>query len=283
MICCSMRLIITFLSVFICLSAFGQMPLVYQGHAHNDYKHKRPLLDALDNGFMSVEADVFLVNGEILVAHTRLGVNQKNSLRALYLDPLRKRVQENGGCVYTNGPQEFVLMIDLKTNGQEMMDKLNEELSEYSELFTVFRGDAKTPGPVRVVLSGGPNYDMVMSYNPRYMSMDESSTGFDRSRNADITPRVSSSYGSIFSWKGRGKIPKDEQEKLVSIVNEAHKYGKRVRFWATPQKEAIWKAQLDAGVDWLNIDDLARFRRFYLKYVKQHNLHPEENWQPCNN
>ena len=29
-------------------------------HAHNDYEHKRPLFDALDHGFCSVEADVFL-------------------------------------------------------------------------------------------------------------------------------------------------------------------------------------------------------------------------------
>ena len=34
-----------------------------QAHAHNDYEHPRPLLDALDHGFCSVEADVFLTDG----------------------------------------------------------------------------------------------------------------------------------------------------------------------------------------------------------------------------
>ena len=33
-----------------------------QAHAHNDYYHTRPLLDALSHGFCSVEADVFLVD-----------------------------------------------------------------------------------------------------------------------------------------------------------------------------------------------------------------------------
>ena len=37
-------------------------------HAHNDYEHDRPLLDALDEGFTSIEADVFLVEGQLLVA-----------------------------------------------------------------------------------------------------------------------------------------------------------------------------------------------------------------------
>ncbi|MDO5577318.1 MAG: hypothetical protein Q4F84_09575, partial [Fibrobacter sp.] len=37
------------------------------GHSHNDYWRSRPLQDALDNGFCSVEADVFLRKGEFLV------------------------------------------------------------------------------------------------------------------------------------------------------------------------------------------------------------------------
>ena len=39
-------------------------------HAHNDYAHRRPLWDALDRGFCSVEADIFLSRGELLVGHT---------------------------------------------------------------------------------------------------------------------------------------------------------------------------------------------------------------------
>ena len=41
-----------------------QMAIKPAFHAHNDYLHSRPLLDALDQGFDSVEADVFLVNEE---------------------------------------------------------------------------------------------------------------------------------------------------------------------------------------------------------------------------
>ncbi len=40
-------------------------PLV-NAHAHNDYAHKRPLADALDHGFCSVEADIFLVDGALI-------------------------------------------------------------------------------------------------------------------------------------------------------------------------------------------------------------------------
>src|SRR5256885_4523438 len=55
-------------------------------HAHNDYEHPRPLLDALDCGFLSVEADVFLVNGQLLVAHDREKTSPQRTLQSLYLD-----------------------------------------------------------------------------------------------------------------------------------------------------------------------------------------------------
>lgn len=47
----------------------GAVVPLERAHAHNDYEHDRPLFDALDSGFKSVEADVFgkpvvLVHGD---------------------------------------------------------------------------------------------------------------------------------------------------------------------------------------------------------------------------
>lgn len=251
------------------LSAQDHFQLVYNGHSHNDYTRKRPLLDALDNGFMSVEVDVFFRKGDIKVAHTIFGISKKKNLKNLYLEPLSKRVKENGGSVYAGEDCEFVIMIDLKDNGPEIMDVLNKQLSEYPELFTTYSNGKKTQGPVKIVLSGGPQYDLVMKYDPRVMCMDEHISGFDKKHNVDVCPRVSTKYGSEFSWTGRGEMPADEKQKLEELVKNAHMYGKKVRLWATPANEAVWKAQLDAGVDWINVDNLARFRKFYLEYLKE--------------
>ena len=53
------------------ISAGPERPVepLERAHAHNDYEHERPLLDALDHGFCSVEADIVLSEGELLVAH----------------------------------------------------------------------------------------------------------------------------------------------------------------------------------------------------------------------
>src|SRR5213079_469657 len=83
-------------------------------HAHNDYLHPRPLFDALDHGFCSVEADIHLVAGKLLVAHDVNKTNPDRTLQSLYLDPLRQRIKSNHGRVYKDGPT-VVLLIDIKT------------------------------------------------------------------------------------------------------------------------------------------------------------------------
>ena len=49
-------------------SALAQSPLK-KAHAHNDYEHERPFFEAFQLGFGSIEADVYAVNGELLVGH----------------------------------------------------------------------------------------------------------------------------------------------------------------------------------------------------------------------
>ena len=78
-----------------------------RAHAHNNYEHDRPLYDALSNDFKSVEADVWSVDGELLVAHDREGVQSGRTLESLYLAPLRGIVQANGGSVYPGDPDYF--------------------------------------------------------------------------------------------------------------------------------------------------------------------------------
>src|SRR4051794_7241519 len=79
-------------------------------HAHNDYAHPRPLFDALDQGFTSVEADVFPVDGELLVGHNRRDLKPDRTLETLYLAPLADRVEKNSGHVFPQATRFFLLI-----------------------------------------------------------------------------------------------------------------------------------------------------------------------------
>src|SRR5215472_9873878 len=120
-------------AAFLCAATLHAQPAptpLTRVHAHNDYVHQRPLFDALDHGFCSVEADVYLVDGQLLVAHERFQTKPERTLQALYLDPLQERVKKNGGHVYPAGP-EFTLLIDLKGDWHSIYPVLRDILKHY--------------------------------------------------------------------------------------------------------------------------------------------------------
>ncbi|HET6986212.1 MAG TPA: glycerophosphodiester phosphodiesterase family protein, partial [Kribbella sp.] len=106
-------------------------------HAHNDYDHRRPLQDALDRGFNSVEADVWLVDGELRVAHDLDDAVPGRTLESLYLKPLADRVRENHGQVYKHG-RDFQLLIDIKSDGPSTYAAVDKALQQYRGISTVF-------------------------------------------------------------------------------------------------------------------------------------------------
>jgi hypothetical protein len=236
-----------------------------QAHAHNDYEHDRPLYDALGEGFTSVEADIYLVAGELLVAHDPEDLDPARTLSALYLEPLRQRVIRNLGAVYP-GHRGFQLLIDIKTEGESTYAALDELLRDrrYSFLWTTFRYGHVSRGAVTAVVSGNrPRATMaaqrtrVAFYDGRIANQTDLGPGSD----ARLTPLVSDNWTSLFTWTGTGPMPAEEKTKLRDIVRTAHRAGQRVRFWATPDipgapRDAVWRELVAADVDHINTDDL---------------------------
>jgi hypothetical protein len=237
-------------------------------HAHNDYEHKRPLLDALERGFCSVEADIWLVDGRLLVAHDRSGVKPERTLQALYLEPLRERVRRNGGRVYPGGP-ETILLVDVKSDAEKTYAVLREVLKEYADMLTVFRAGGTATNAVTVIISGNRDRQGMASDAVRYAALDGRLEDLDSGAPNHFIPLVSESWTKLFTWRGTGQMPKAEQEKLQQTVAKSHLQGRKLRFWATPDQPAIWKALLDAGVDLLNADDLAGLQKFLLKHSQE--------------
>jgi hypothetical protein len=236
-----------------------------QAHAHNDYEHARPLFDALDEGFTSVEADIYLVGGELLVAHDPEDLDPARTLTSLYLDPLRERVLGNHGTVY-RGYHDFQLLIDIKTEGESTYAALDALMRgpRYAFLRTSYRYGHVRRGAITAVVSGNrPRATMeaqrtrVAFYDGRIANTTDLGPGSD----ARLTPLVSDNWTALFSWAGVGPMPADQKTKLLDIVRTAHRAGQRVRFWATPdtpgpERDAVWRELVAADVDHINTDDL---------------------------
>jgi hypothetical protein len=231
-------------------------------HAHNDYEHKHPLFDALEQGFCSVEADIHLVNDKLLVAHDLKNVDPKKTLQSLYLEPLRKRVKRNHGHVYPNW-SECVLLIDFKSEGISTYAALHEVLKEYSDILSLFRDGKQETNAVTVVLTGGYPREVVAADSVRYAVCDGKIPDLESNPPSNLVVWISEDWKHFFKWQGDGAIPEDEKEKLKQFVNKAHEQHRRIRFWDSPDKAAFWKEMLADDVDLINTDDLKGFQRFY--------------------
>jgi len=241
-----------------------------RAHAHNDYVHPRPLYDALDRGFTSVEADIFLVDGNLHVAHNVVDLQPDRTLQALYLDPLRKRIRQNGGRVYREGPQ-FTLLIDIKSGAEVTYKALRDVLQAYADIFTSYSADSVRVGPVAAIISGNRPRKLMASETLRYATYDGRLEDLGAGAPADFISLISDQWGSSFTWNGEGSIPERELEQLRAVVATAHAEGRRVRYWGTPDepgaaREAVWRKLTAVGVDLISTDDLAGLQRFLLEY-----------------
>jgi hypothetical protein len=245
------------------LAADEPKPLA-RAHAHNDYEHKRPLFDALDCGFCNVEADIWLVKGQLLVAHTPVDWNTDRTLEKLYLDPLRARAKANGGKVYKAG-SPFYLMIDVKTDAKDTYAALAPVLEKYADILSVTRDGKTEVKAVTVVISGRRDVKAITEQKVRYAAIDGRPADLNTDAPAALVPWVSESWPLLFKWDGTGAMPDDERKKLHEFVAKAHKQGRKVRFWATPEKPEVWKELLAADVDLLNTDKLKELQKFLLE------------------
>jgi glycerophosphoryl diester phosphodiesterase len=218
-------------------------------------------LDALDQGFCSVEADIYAIDGKLLVAHDRSKVRPDRTLQALYLDPLRERVRANRGRVYPSGP-EFFLLIDFKTAADTTWTVLRPVLDEYAEMLTTFTTDRTQTNAVTIVISGSSPRAALATESPRRAAIDGRQADLDGEVSPHLVPWISENWLPLFSWRGQGEMPAQEKARLDDFVRRAHAQGRRLRFWGAPDIEPIWRAQNDAGVDFINTDKLAELRRF---------------------
>ena len=230
-------------------------------HAHNDYYHPRPLLDALDQGFGSVEADVFLVERELLVAHSSFEVRRERTLEKLYLEPLAERCKSNGGRVHRGGP-ELILLVDLKTEAEAAYAKLQEKLVPFESMLTKLVDSKVAAGAVRIVVSGNRPVETMAKQASRLAFLDGRISDLDSNSPIELAPVVSDQWSSHFKWQGRESMPKDEVDKLDALVARAHEQKRKLRFWGAPDNPATWEQLHASGVDLINTDKLRELADF---------------------
>ncbi|WP_273568479.1 phosphatidylinositol-specific phospholipase C/glycerophosphodiester phosphodiesterase family protein [Maribacter halichondriae] len=245
-----------FFLVLIANNVVAQNSHDFRIHSHNDYLQNIPFWNAFSSGASSIEADVFLEDNELFVAHTIMEIDTLRNLRNLYLDPLQRSIDRN---FIKDLPIQ--LLIDIKSEPYATLETIIRVLKDYP---TITKNN-----DVSIVISGNrpkpteyDNYPDFIHFD--YQSLDEIS---DPSILEKIA-LVSLSFRKLSLWNGEGQLQLEDIDKISFVIKKANAMGKPFRFWATPDSETAWKTLSLLGIEFINTDDPIGCAK-YLKTLKE--------------
>jgi hypothetical protein len=259
------RSLLLFITGLLSFSLMCQVIPLPHAYAHNDYWHKRPLFDALDNGFTHIEADVFLRHSRLLVAHRLPWLKKKHTIEGLYLKPFFNRLVNSSQKIQT--PLDtIVLMIDIKSNGEKTYTALRNVLNKYKTILSTCENGKVTIRNLTLVLTGHRPLHLLKTEESRFVFADADLRKINTEEEyPEMFTTASCKYSNLIKWKGKGEIPAFEKDRLKHLVERAHVSGTKVRLWAVPENETVWLFLRSCGVDLINTDKLLALKQFFIK------------------
>jgi hypothetical protein len=273
---------------------FLKRVLPIQCHSHNDYWRQRPLFSALGTGCISVEADVWLVDDDLLVGHAEGELTHERTLQSLYIDPLVEvleymnlhtssdRTKELNGVFYQDPAQTLVLLIDFKT--PDIWSHAVEQLGPLRErgYLTTWNGQDRIMRPITVVVSGSTPFHL-LTLNDTYRDIfydaplgdldewDDLEGGPDRPSSVLKYNPSNSYYASANLFQAIGALPgfsfTEPQTELLRVqIGRAREQGLVPRYWGIPRwprglRDRIWDVLIHENTGVLNVDDLRAARK----------------------
>jgi L-ascorbate metabolism protein UlaG (beta-lactamase superfamily) len=227
-------------------------------HSHNDYVNPIPFRLAYDNHFGSVETDIWAVNNELYVAHSKAEIKPANTLDSLYIQPIVKIFRKNLGKAWIDYSSSFQLLVDLKTLTEPTLSLLVEKLKNYPDVFDT----NVSKNAVRVVITGNRPVPADFSKYPEFINYD-GIIGQDYNEQQLKKVALYSENIKIFTpWNGEGSMVPKDKIRLQHIIDSVHAQNKKIRFWNAPDDINAWETFISMGVDYINTDHIVKLAEF---------------------
>jgi alkaline phosphatase len=223
-------------------------------HSHNDYEQSTPFWMAWQEQFGSIEADIWLVGGRVLVGHDTNEIKAGRTLEEYYVKPLLACVGKNNGYPYADTSRRLQMLIDVKADSVATLAALIGLLDRYPAL--------EHCTCLKWVISGNrPDPARYASYPPFI--------AFDGILHAQYTPEALSRIAMMSDdlrhytrWDSRTGIPDTELTTLREAITRSHQLHLPVRLWDAPDFPAAWQQLMQLQVDYLNTDHIAELATY---------------------
>ncbi|MCM0059246.1 MAG: alkaline phosphatase [Algoriphagus sp.] len=235
------------------ISAHTQQKTTFALHSHNDYLQPVPFWDAFSAGCASIEVDVILQEGGLMVAHEKASIQAQRTFENLYLKPIQQGV-ELGLIPGFN----FHLLVDIKTEAYSTLDLLVKQTQPYAAMLY----SPENPSGLKLIISGGrPKATDYVKY-PSWVFFDYQSRELTADLPWEKIGMVSLSFSRFSVWNGKGRIVESQRQQLQAFIDLVHSYDRPVRFWASPDGKTAWRAFQEMGIDYINTDRPAEARDY---------------------
>jgi alkaline phosphatase len=249
------KLFLAFLTVLLPLTLAAQAPVIL--HSHNDYKRLAPFWEAYSQHCTSIEADVFLCEGQLLVGHEVEELKAENSFAALYVEPIVRTFRANGGRMWPGSAARLQLMVELKSETEPELSEVIALLERYPDVFC-------SPEGVRVTVTGNVPAPADFSKYPSWVWFDGNLHTAYTGSQLERVALISEDFRDYAAkWNGKGNFIQADYQPLKAAVDQAHALGKPVRFWNAPEGTTPYFTYIRLGLDYVNTDKPAVASLFF--------------------
>ncbi|HUB62778.1 MAG TPA: phosphatidylinositol-specific phospholipase C/glycerophosphodiester phosphodiesterase family protein [Puia sp.] len=242
------------LPFFLCCSAPGPHYTLANTHSHNDYEQPIPFRTAYNAQFGSIEADVFLVDGRLMVAHDRKELALDRTLEEYYVKPLSARVAMNHGHPYADSTRRLQMLIDVKADSTAVLDALIGLLAKYPNL-------TSTPFLTWVISGNRPDPSLYATY-PSYIAFDGILLHHYPPAALSRIVMMSDDLHDYTRWNGAGNIPAADRRRILAAIAWSHALHLPVRFWDAPDFPHAWQQLMQLRVDFINTDHIQQLAEY---------------------
>jgi alkaline phosphatase len=220
-------------------------------HSHNDYANPIPFYLAYQNGFGSIEADIYSIHDSLFVAHNKQDIRSTRTLSSLYLIPIEHALDSNRN-------RKLILLVDIKDDYRITLPLLEKELVSLKRFLSGQSGNRQ----LTIVISGNrPSPQEYKNYPLNIVFDDDLKLVHDKEEWKRVG-LVSLPFYRISRWNGKEYINSEDSVKLKKVIDSVHAAKKQIRFWGAPDNEMSWELQKQLGVDLIGTDKIGELANF---------------------
>jgi alkaline phosphatase len=252
-------LFLLFTAIWMCLTAKSQsfpVPVmtdhrhytVANTHSHNDYEQPIPFWMAWQEQFGSIEADIWWVNGQLLIGHNREEIKAGKTLEQYYVKPLLSCIGNNNGHPFADSSRPLQILIDVKTDSIATLNALIALLDRYPAL--------ERNLSVKWVISGNRPSPALFNSYPSFIAFDGILHDHYAPEALSRIVMMSDDLHHYTHWNGLDPIPAAEKETIRAAIASSHELRLPVRFWDAPDFQTAWDQLMQLHVDYINTDHI---------------------------